>query len=145
MTKPPPLNQLPEEQQPKVEQNVPPAPEASSEQIDLTKLEAPGEDITFPFTSLSQGVVLKDWKTIREESARTVAQMLVWIFGLSILVVLAIAFVVFLRSDSPEEAKAYGEALAPILTGLASFASSVFAPLLAFILGYYYGEKQKEK
>jgi hypothetical protein len=92
--------------------------------------------------SLQGSVTVEKWR-LREGSAKIVAQSLVGIFGGSILAILAITFSVFVRSESPEQARAYAEVLTPVLKELASFMSSVFGPLLAFILGYYFSDKQK--
>lgn len=45
-------------------------------------------------------------------------------------------------TTGPDEAKQYADTLASVLETLASFLTAVFAPLLAFVLGYYFGEKR---
>lgn len=43
----------------------------------------------------------------------------------------------------PQEAEVYSATLSSLLDELGAFSSAVFAPLLAFVLGYYFGEKQQ--
>ena len=44
---------------------------------------------------------------------------------------------------NPQEAEVYSATLSSLLDELGAFSSAVFAPLLAFVLGYYFGEKQQ--
>jgi len=44
---------------------------------------------------------------------------------------------------SPSASALIRESVAPLLERVATFAATVFGPLLAFVLGYYFGEKAK--
>ena len=79
----------------------------------------------------------------RAESATWVARTIVLSFSGSIaLVLIAIAVIVAVTSN-PEDAKRFTDTLVAILESLGKFLTAVFGPLLAFILGYYFSEKQK--
>lgn len=85
--------------------------------------------------------------TPREKGAMWVAQAIVAFFGISLILVIALGFkLLFAMIDSPQNAKElFGASLIPFLEKVASFFSIVFSPLLAFILGYYFGEKQTQR
>jgi len=81
----------------------------------------------------------------QELVAETIAKYLLWIFGLSLGAIFiggfALILVVFQRCRTPQEVETLvDKALVPFLRGAAIFASTVFGPLLAFILGFYYGK-----
>lgn len=77
----------------------------------------------------------------KERYASWVATGITQTFTGSCAVILLGIFVILLRG-SPDDAKARLAALAPILKEAASFLTSVFGPLLAFVLGYYFGERR---
>lgn len=81
----------------------------------------------------------------RDWSASLIALALLFIFGITILTVLIGAAVAIGRGKSPTEASEYASVLTTVMKELGPFATSVFAPLLAFVLGYYFGEKQQTK
>jgi hypothetical protein len=81
----------------------------------------------------------------RDWSASMIALVLLFIFGITILTVLVGAAIAIQRGKSPTEASEYASVLTTVLKELGPFATSVFAPLLAFVLGYYFGEKQQTK
>lgn len=88
---------------------------------------------------LSQPVPFKDY------TAKIIAVKLLDVFRDSLLGTLAagfllIAFVVY-RGIPPEAAEQLIDKTAvSFLRGVGTFASTVFGPLLAFILGYYFGK-----
>jgi len=77
----------------------------------------------------------------RENSASWVASLITITFMASALMLLAGIYSVTLRK--PEEAKALLDAALPAVKEAGSFLSTVFGPLLAFILGYYFSEKNR--
>ena len=81
----------------------------------------------------------------KAQSATRVANWIVWTFAGTIgLVLVAIASIV-LVTKNPDDAKRYTDTLVAILESLGKFLTAVFGPLLAFILGYYFSEKQKNR
>jgi hypothetical protein len=87
----------------------------------------------------------------KELAARTIAETIVRIFGFSLLASLAGGFLLMISAlvwggpggSSDAASKLIKDSAIPFLTSVATFAATVFGPLLAFILGYYFGEKQK--
>jgi hypothetical protein len=84
----------------------------------------------------------------RERGANWVAKGLVIIFAGTIASCLIGGFVIISRHPPPSAGAGPGEnivgqAVLPFLQGVGTFASTVFGPLLAFVLGYYFGEKRQ--
>lgn len=112
----------------------------------------PTESIPLRIELPDQGLTLDDYigtqgwtpAQIKESGAKHLATALVWIFGASIFFVLISATVVIGVQRNAEEAEIYARTLISLLEALGAFSSAVFAPLLAFILGYYFGEKQQQ-
>ncbi|HEX4007667.1 MAG TPA: hypothetical protein VHX60_15945 [Acidobacteriaceae bacterium] len=80
----------------------------------------------------------------RESVARWVAQAILITYGaaVSLLIVLGFVVIIWLRW-APDKAQAiFTGALIPYVEKVGTFATTVFGPLLAFILGYYFGEKK---
>ena len=92
-------------------------------------------------------------ENFRENSAKEIAKGLVGVFRLSLLGVLAGGFVLlmidalglFFRVDMSPMSAMMKDVAIPFLQAAGTFATTVFGPLLAFILGYYFGEKNKSK
>jgi hypothetical protein len=82
----------------------------------------------------------------KEMTARRIGTMLIVIFGISVVLTIWEGFrVVFYSMDQPEHTKVLiNEAVIPFLEKVATFLTTVFSPLLAFILGYYFGQKQTD-
>jgi hypothetical protein len=80
----------------------------------------------------------------KELTAKWIAQIIVLMAGVSILFILWKGFkVIFSSMDKPENAKLLiVGAVVPLLEKVATFFTTVFSPLLAFILGYYFGQRQ---
>ena len=72
----------------------------------------------------------------KEATARTLAMVLVWGFVVAFVVCLAFGFYLLVKSPSLDE-----KSLAAS-TEFLKVTSSIFAPLLAFVLGYYFSRKE---
>jgi hypothetical protein len=81
----------------------------------------------------------------KEVAASWVAKGIVIIFGISLGIVLIGGFVLIaFRCSSPADPKALvSDSIIPLIEKAATFATTVFGPLLAFVLGYYFAERQK--
>jgi hypothetical protein len=92
-----------------------------------------GEQITEPYR--------------RESYAKAIALTIVWMAFVSIILVLTGGFlVIYFSMSSPENSKQIIEgAVVPLLEKTATFFATVFSPLLAFILGYYFGQRQAQR
>lgn len=86
------------------------------------------------------------WDPVRHRalSARWVAGIIVGTFAATIGLVLLSLVVLVAIIRNPDDAKLFAETLVSVLDSLGKFLTSVFAPLLAFVLGYYFSEKQRE-
>lgn len=71
------------------------------------------------------------------------ARIIVGAFAATIALVLTATISVVVMTGNAESAKRFTDTLVPMLDSLGKFLSGVFGPLLAFILGYYFSEKQK--
>lgn len=83
-----------------------------------------------------------DREEMKEDSARRVAFSLVIIFGATIGFVLLGVAILFVCAGADDAGK-YLAAARPVLDDLSNFLTAVFGPLLGFVLGYYFSEKQK--
>lgn len=81
----------------------------------------------------------------KAQSATTVARAIVGTFMGSIAAIFILMIIILLVSSTVDEAKEYAAVVVAILEGLGNFLTAVFAPLLAFVLGYYFGEKSGGK
>jgi hypothetical protein len=105
-------------------------------ELDLAKPEPAGK----PPAEVTE----REWRQkMRETGARWIGLGLVIAFGVTILIVLIWVLVIIIVSGSPEQAEKFARTLVPLLDALAKFAAQVFSPLLAFVLGYYFGEKSR--
>ena len=103
--------------------------------------------------TLPSGSSLKEWADPLTESwrrelyAKHIAQWIVILAAVSILSVLAGGYWIIYRSmGNPENAKVLiKEAVIPLLEKAATFFTTVYSPLLAFILGYYFGQRQAQR
>jgi uncharacterized BrkB/YihY/UPF0761 family membrane protein len=77
--------------------------------------------------------------TWRERTAARVAFAVLWLFGGSLAVGFGLAFFVLIRSAAPgPDEKAVTTALEAL-----RLIGTLFGPLLAFILGYYFTKKEE--
>jgi hypothetical protein len=108
--------------------------------VETVDLASPGQP-----TSLSEYTPhSKPWDPDQHkaQSAKTVAMVIVGTFTGSIALVLIAVSVIMGVTDSPDDSKRYADTLVTILESLGNFLTAVFAPLLAFVLGFYFGEKR---
>jgi hypothetical protein len=87
-------------------------------------------------------------KEFEDVVSREVAHKILEVFKLSTLGVLAVGGFLFLfilgRSYTPQELESIvDKGFVSFLRGAATFATTVFGPLLAFILGFYFGKNKK--
>ena len=73
----------------------------------------------------------------REATARTLAIVLVWGFAVAVLCCFGIGFYVLAKSPAIDD-----KALAAS-TEFLKVTSSIYAPLLAFVLGYYFSKREE--
>src|SRR5437667_6382418 len=83
----------------------------------------------------------------KEQATRRIGMLLIGIFGFASVFVTWEGFrVVFFSMDKPENTKLLiTAAVIPFLDKVGTFLTTVFGPLLAFILGYYFGQKTETK
>jgi uncharacterized protein YneF (UPF0154 family) len=83
----------------------------------------------------------------KELYAKSIALWIVIMAFVSMVLVLSAGYFLIYRSMSnPENAKAVIQgAVIPLLEKAATFFTTVFSPLLAFILGYYFGQRQAQR
>lgn len=74
---------------------------------------------------------------IREATARTLAMVLVWSFATAVLLCFVVGFYILAKSPSIDD-----KSLAAS-TEFFKVTSSIFAPLLAFVLGYYFSKREE--
>jgi hypothetical protein len=101
--------------------------------------------------NLPGGSSLSDWtdqftEPLRKELyAKSIALWIVVMAFTSITLALLGGYILIYRS-TPENAKVVIEgAVIPLLEKTATFFTTVFSPLLAFILGYYFGQRQAQR
>ncbi|MBB4635631.1 hypothetical protein [Longimicrobium terrae] len=85
----------------------------------------------------------RDWNAEQERSqnASWLSKSLIGIFGGSLAFnLLVLGFFVFFRAEAPDT-----DSYVTLLKEVATFHSTVFAPLLAFILGYYFSEGKRAR
>jgi hypothetical protein len=83
----------------------------------------------------------------REMTAKWIAQLIVVLSAVCLLIILILGFIlIFLLKREPATAKQLiQESVIPLLEKSATFFTTVFGPLLAFILGYYFGQRQAQR
>lgn len=91
-----------------------------------------------------------DLPAMKARGANQVAQGIVWIFAIALGVLLVGSFIVVILLVAKGENAEAGQGvirdwMLPLIQGIAEFASSVFGPLLAFVLGYYFGEGSRKQ
>jgi hypothetical protein len=83
----------------------------------------------------------------KEQYAKSIALWIVFMAFVSIVLILVWGYyIIYKSSGTPENAKVLiVEAVVPLLEKAATFFTTVFSPLLAFILGYYFGQRQAQR
>ena len=99
-----------------------------------------------------KGEEIPELKRVKPAADRLkVADEIIWIFGIAILGTLALNFLllaglIFVYKSQPDRIEiVVTKAVVPLLTTTGTFASTLFGPLLAFILGYYFSQKHDEQ
>ena len=108
----------------------------------MTEDQVKVQDVVDPKT------LMKEPEIEKLKGARWVASGLVYIFGGTIALCIFGGLVlvgIYPPKDggNPAKSDVIGAAVIPLLQGVGSFAATVFSPLLAFVLGYYFGEKKQ--
>jgi hypothetical protein len=111
-------------------------PNVNDEVIDLAE-----DSLTIPPGSVS--LISPD--EIKENSAFSIALGILILFGVFVLSMLASSVWLMSRVSVTDSKVLMNEAILPMIKEVGNFSTSVFAPLLAFILGYYYSEKKGRK
>jgi putative flippase GtrA len=75
--------------------------------------------------------------------ARVVARVLVFTFAATIGATFLTLALIYVLSASPAQAKDFVAAFTGMVPVMENFITKIFGPLLAFVLGYYFGEKGK--
>ncbi len=76
-----------------------------------------------------------------------IAKKIIWIFGLTLVGSLVLNFFVVVmlllkyRCQADQIGEIVSKGIVPLLTSTGTFASTLFGPLLAFILGYYFRQQ----
>ncbi len=109
----------------------------------------PGEEtlsktLEFPLQPVD---LLRDPTAEKARGATWVAKGLVYLFGITVCISLIGGLIVVIRCPPPldpqnPKSNVVVEAVLPLIQGVGTFASTVFGPLLAFVLGFYFGEKK---
>jgi len=73
--------------------------------------------------------------------AREVARVLVFTFAGTVAATFLTIALIYGLSASPAQARHFVEAFVGIIPVMENFVTKIFGPLLAFVLGYYFGEK----
>ena len=89
---------------------------------------------------------IKGGGEVKEKTAQRIGYILIIIFGITILAILTIYFILVLKyGEGPEKLKVIMDSYVSILESLGNLSTAVFAPLLAFVLGYYFGAGKSGK
>jgi MFS family permease len=80
----------------------------------------------------------------KERYALVVALIITWTFAFSAILIL-VGLYAILSHHSPDAEALLVKAGVPALKEVGTFLSSVFGPLLAFVLGYYFGERKSKE
>ena len=77
----------------------------------------------------------------RATGAREVARVLVFTFAGTVAATFLTIALIYGLSASPSQAKDFVKAFVDVVPVMENFVTKIFGPLLAFVLGYYFGEK----
>ncbi|MDX6484706.1 MAG: hypothetical protein QOE95_2479 [Gaiellaceae bacterium] len=130
---------------------TPAAPPAGGAPPDATVIDlgvvGASENITLSERSVSSSVQTADptREILKESGARVVAYALVGTLSGAVLITLLICLAIVAWSGSPDRTKQFTDAVTPLFEAVTKLASTVFGPLLAFVLGYYFSKEQSQK
>ena len=80
---------------------------------------------------------------VKEAYASSIARIITWTFAVSaVLLLVGMVLIALIRPGQAPELLIKDTGIT--LAGVGTFLSSVFGPLLAFVLGYYFGERGKK-
>ena len=82
-----------------------------------------------------------DREKFKASGAQVVALLLVLTFAATIAAIFYTIALIYLLSASPSQAKDFVAAFTGVIPVMENFITKIFGPLLAFVLGYYFGEK----
>jgi hypothetical protein len=94
--------------------------------------------------NLDSAVDLQLNRNIKVTHAGIIAKYLLGIFAGTYAFIFLTVVILAVRSSSVQEAQQFATIVSTILKELGPFTTSVFAPLLAFVFGYYFGEKGQD-
>ena len=77
-------------------------------------------------------------------SATTVARVILATFAATIVLPVIASLTIFVMAKSADDAKRFTDILVALLESVSKFSTTVFGPLLAFILGYYFSQRNKD-
>lgn len=83
----------------------------------------------------------------KEATARTIAHSLLHTFRYSLWGIILLGFITILADHWSGKAQVgvlIKESVVPMITSVGTFGSTLFGPLLAFVLGYYFGERKNQ-
>lgn len=108
----------------------------------------PASDQTESVSVAVGSVVQPDTDTFNEAKekatgAREVARVLVFTFAGTIAATFLTIALIYVLSASPSQARDFVSAFTGMVPVMENFVTKIFGPLLAFVLGYYFGEKGK--
>jgi hypothetical protein len=79
---------------------------------------------------------------LKAKGAALIAQNIVSIFALTLAACFLLVTLVLSQDKNPQDTQILLTGLASAFKGIGEFSASVFASLLAFVLGYYFGERK---
>jgi hypothetical protein len=107
----------------------------------------PGEVPTPPVTTVEEVTVppTETFNADKEKAtgARLVAVVLLATFAGTVAATFLTIALIYGLSASPSQAKDFIKAFVDVIPVMENFVTKIFGPLLAFVLGYYFGEKGK--
>jgi hypothetical protein len=120
----------------------PPGEDSPSDDDDEDEQEV--DTVTLGPFDIESTVSARDLPFEKMRGGAWVARALVTTFAASVLLWFFVAALIIGVSASPRQAQQFAVTLVPFLKEYASFATAVFSPLLAFVLGFYFGEKSQQ-
>lgn len=98
-------------------------------------------------TFAPESIDIKVQEIRKEATAKAIAKHLLATFRWTILAVMALGFIAVFCDEAASlqgrQTSLVKDSVAPLLTGIGAFASTLFGPLLGFVLGYYFAERSK--
>lgn len=79
----------------------------------------------------------------KEDSATMVASGVLFLFLVFVVLLSCYAFHLVASRPTAEAKALVADAIIPVIKEVGNFSTSVFAPLLAFVLGYYFSQKRR--